>query len=323
MTWFDQVIRSAVGLGAAGLFLWGNAASVEAQVLKLNPSNLSGSNAAPTQSQGQINFACYDIATFTLIDCEVLAELNPFDPTFGGHLDHDLAGQLVGQLGDAKGCCDRSVDGHTGAGIYSVTYIAPEASGKVQLHLTWTPPPNWVCADNNEGALGTFRRPCTGIGHFDVGYPLQRLVPLDDPSYKVVRGDTVRHPDETSTSGTAKTLGALKLVADVYSVLVTPFAPGARLSINDISLSKGGLFDYRKDWVKPHQTHRKGTDVDINRAPVDANGNALAPVPCPDDYALQAAVGIVQVYLGTSLPSLDCELNGKPNPSGPQKHIRF
>jgi hypothetical protein len=109
----------------------------------------------------------------------------------------------------------------------------------------------------------------------------------------------------------------------MYSVLVTPFAPGARLSINDISLSKGGLFDWQTNWVKPHQTHRKGTDVDINQAPVDANGTALAPVPCPDDYALQGAVDIVQVFLGTSLPSLDCELNGKPNPSGPQKHIRF
>lgn len=38
----------------------------------------------------------------------------------------------------------------------------------------------------------------------------------------------------------------------------------ALLGINDMSLEKGGLFDYRATWAPPHSSHRKGTSVDIN-----------------------------------------------------------
>lgn len=37
-----------------------------------------------------------------------------------------------------------------------------------------------------------------------------------------------------------------------------------RLSINDMSLKRGGLFDYSADWKKPHKWHRKGRSIDIN-----------------------------------------------------------
>lgn len=321
MTRFGRGTQRAVGLGIAGLVLWGCVELAVAQVLTLNPSNLPGSKVQPTPTSGAIYFFCYDITTLALMDCGVLAELRPLDPTFGGHDGHNLANQDLGKLGDASGCCDKSVQGNTGGGIFPVKYVSPEASGQVQLVVTWTPPPTWLCADNVEGVLGSFRSPCTGIGHFDVGFPLQPLVPLDDPSYLVVRGDTNRHPD--GTSATAKTIQRLKQIADAYSVLVTPFFSGARLSINDISLPKGGLFDWKTDWVVPHQTHRRGTEVDINQAPVDASGSFFPQVPCPDDLALQAAVDIVQVDLGASLPALTCETNGKPDPEGPQKHIRF
>jgi len=39
---------------------------------------------------------------------------------------------------------------------------------------------------------------------------------------------------------------------------------GAGLYINDASLPKGGLFDANGDWAMPHQTHRRGIDIDVH-----------------------------------------------------------
>ncbi len=37
------------------------------------------------------------------------------------------------------------------------------------------------------------------------------------------------------------------------------------LGINDMSLPLGGLFDIYHNWHPPHNSHRKGTSVDIDR----------------------------------------------------------
>jgi hypothetical protein len=37
------------------------------------------------------------------------------------------------------------------------------------------------------------------------------------------------------------------------------------LSLNDMTLPLGGLFDIKHDWAPPHRSHRDGTDADVNR----------------------------------------------------------
>ncbi|HNP65811.1 MAG TPA: hypothetical protein PKH39_17900 [Woeseiaceae bacterium] len=71
------------------------------------------------------------------------------------------------------------------------------------------------------------------------------------------------------------------------------------ISYNDISLPKGGLFDFLairpppippdpvkpdRPWLTPHSTHRRGMDVDVNKP---------NQVPCSGNTSVQKAVNIV------------------------------
>ncbi len=103
-------------------------------------------------------------------------------------------------------------------------------------------------------------------------------------NYVVVRGGGQRHHD--ASWGMPLTIDAIATLADVFQVaqeqhnqqLVAkgkkPW-PVAELSINDISLQDGGLFDVTgfdivrkkvvgQDWQPPHYSHRDGTGIDIN-----------------------------------------------------------
>lgn len=54
--------------------------------------------------------------------------------------------------------------------------------------------------------------------------------------------------------------------------------PGQPMRINDISLERGGMFDIQADWNPPHDSHRSGTDVDIeNLAELRELQDALRP----------------------------------------------
>jgi len=48
------------------------------------------------------------------------------------------------------------------------------------------------------------------------------------------------------------------------------------LGVNDMSLVNGGLFDIDADWDTPHNLHRSGTSVDIDRS-VELTGGQVAP----------------------------------------------
>ena len=67
--------------------------------------------------------------------------------------------------------------------------------------------------------------------------------------------------------GSAYTLSAIQLVGlDFFADF------GATLGLNDLSLRQGGLFDIAGTWTTPHDSHRKGTSVDIDGiACVDPN----------------------------------------------------
>ena len=309
MAWLGRRTQKSLGIGLLALFAWGGAAWGQAVIIAIPPSNLNPGE----KSEGFLGFGCYDIHTLLFINCHVTVKLDSLDPAamippfFGGHLGH--APQPVGTVRDSNGTGPGGdfVEGDTLKG-FSVVYTAPEGAGQIQVTNRLVPPPSYICLSEPDGTGA-----CKHVRRINVGIQLSELPP--DPFYRVIRQDRVRHPN--GTSATSRTIMKLKTLALLYHHLTDQ----KTLSINDISLPQGGLFDFRRDWSAPHKTHRRGAQVDINRAPLDPNGNPLLPIDCAVDYELQAAV--LWLANGTNRPRLVCELNGEPDPDGPFKHINL
>lgn len=63
------------------------------------------------------------------------------------------------------------------------------------------------------------------------------------------------------TYGQQTLIDAIASIASEYKVITSSLI----ISINDMSLSNGGLFDVGGTWATPHVSHRTGVDVDVNR----------------------------------------------------------
>lgn len=254
------------------------------------PSNLTpGAN-----SQGVVNFACYDIDGIKPINCTVTASLSALDPAFGGHVNHTAA-QPLGTITDpnSPGQGGTFLIGSTLNG-FTVVYKAPEASGRVEFDTSWTFPRGYVCLDNG-------RQTCSFTDHLEVAIELQPLDP--DASLFILTGATTPHP--LNHFGTADAVTRLRMIAQKYKKDTQK-----KLSINDMSLPNGGLFDLCSTWnpadkcppAAPnggHSTHRAGTDADI-----DQQGT-----PClKDDEFLEAVLA--------AGATRQCE-------SGGRKHVDF
>ena len=109
-------------------------------------------------------------------------------------------------------------------------------------------------------------------------------LPLPGNHYGIDRGDFAIHPEGT-WGATGTIIGVANLANDFWAAQEQhnqelakagkPVWPLTYLSVNDISLRKGGLFDVvgfdinlqkvtGKPWDKPHLSHRDGTGVDLN-----------------------------------------------------------
>lgn len=186
-----------------------------------------------------------------------------------------------------------------------LTRSVPEVGGKLLSLSLLVSPPGWACVSQCFTRISW-----SFIETDDIGFPSLIELPEDDPfipAYEKVRTKEVEHPDSVAFYGAPLTLEVLPAIALVYLLL-----SDRKLSVNDISLPKGGLFDIAHDWKpKPgHDTHREGKDVDINQE----------NIKCENDHDLKLAVN--QLLLKVKLPSgrkrssLYCE-------SGGRKHIDF
>jgi hypothetical protein len=288
-----------VGLIAfvAGGAAWG-------QLLELKPSNIEGAKAGGSQIQQSISFTCYDFFTASRVNCHVTATLRPIDPNdtkpplFGGH-NHSpiLDSRVVGSVQNANNPSapvGLQTEGDTLTG-FTLVYTAPEASQQVQFVTKWEPPQNYECQNENEDTLGDFTSPCFGFNHFDIRFlGLQALPP--DPLYTVDRKPDTAPLHPNGNFGTRAANFGLAQMAPIYFL-----AALVKLSINDQSLPRGGLFDINGNWaITPgHQRHRVGINADINQL----------GVPCLQDSALALSVALVGARR-------TCE------PSG-NKHITF
>lgn len=173
------------------------------------------------------------------------------------------------------------------------------------------------------------------------------LVELPTPTaadpYIVARNLVKDHPNSVAYWATPTTNFYIQKIATLYQELATNQdlinypeleLKTTKLSINDLSLIKGGLFDIFGDWksANGHKTHRNGKDADINRPELKAGGR----LPCMDNFNLRLAVDIFlpttdrnatkRYPYGYVNSALLCE--GKPDPD-PKKekldtyHIDF
>lgn len=151
----------------------------------------------------------------------------------------------------------------------------PEVSGNLTVEATLVLPPYWYCVSSCY-TFNSWRFDDT----YDIG--IRNLATLPNPStgdaYIKVRTQDPNHPGSVAFTGTAFARQMLPLIAQNYYVL-----SGRQLSVNDMSLVKGGLFDIdvpNRAWRDPHSSHRQGQDADINQGGIG----------CDQDRDLRTAV---------------------------------
>lgn len=271
--------------------------------------------AFPGRTSTFFNFiSCYDVRTSLDLNCgfihQILGLKEPVmqicteqavsqgQCTNGGH-QHGFADHPLGTLEFNSVFFPMTVQGSTNNTVVVVFHNLPEVTGQTQTRTTITPPPRYFCiADCNPTITLD-----VSVGGLEI---LPHRIAPDNDDYITVREDRANHPE--GQWGTRVTLDALQKIARLYRIF-----SGTQLSVNDISLPKGGVFDFKATYAPPHDEHRVGTDVDINQ---------LGFPLCPQDQDLRQAVE--RIAGGASRPSLQCEnTSGKPDRNGPFKHINF
>ena len=261
----------------------------------------SSSEPLPSTKPG-IGVACYDFFTLDPLDCPFTLIITALVDD-GGHVKHTPS--LHPLIDPEKVTLEFNGIDDDGSplGIKSKTeekraiikIPLPEVAGAFLVEILTESPEGYVCARS------CFTRTSSKREHtFDVKIAELTPLPNSGPHHITVRGDVAEHPK--GTHGTGDTIQALQEIARVYFGRT-----GRKLSINDVSLPKGGLFDTGFDWETPHDTHREGKDADLNRA--DGGG---VIVDCEEELTR-----IVEKVAGENpRPRLECE-------SGDRRHIDF
>jgi hypothetical protein len=229
--------------------------------------------------------ACYDISTGTLNDCSfdmTIRGLTPqaTDPVNNGGHNHDFDTHPVGSLSIVSPFVtgpSRSQAGQTLSNVFSVSHEMPIVSGKIDVRLNLRVPPGWRTV---------FPRSCDAtqtswcfLTTIDVGVPDLTSLPDGSPFYVKIRRGAPNHEDSAAYFGTADAISNLSAIAETYSDMTTLL-----LSVNDMSLPRGGVFDHRSTFNPPHVWHRTGQSADINKP---------AGQDCRNAYDIKVAVMFV------------------------------
>ncbi|HPA26568.1 MAG TPA: hypothetical protein PLQ05_02865 [Acidobacteriota bacterium] len=100
------------------------------------------------------------------------------------------------------------------------------------------------------------------------GFKLWGFMPIEfqelpeSEYYTRLRREDQNHPDECAFYGTSEMNAELLTLSQAYYDFKDQHI---QLSINDMSLRYGGVFDLQTDCMNPHWRHRTGKSVDINR----------------------------------------------------------
>jgi len=115
-----------------------------------------------------------------------------------------------------------------------------------------------------------------------------RQLPAIPSIYVKRRNGGLLHDDSLSYAAQEKTIQAAGAIAYLHKM-----QDGRLLSFNDISLPKGGMFDWSVasfPWRRTHQSHREGLDIDINK-PIDPTTGLGER--CDHNTAVQTAVNMI------------------------------
>lgn len=150
------------------------------------------------------------------------------------------------------------------------------------------------------------------------GNPFKRVI---FNKYLTGLGDTSSHPE--NLYGSQETLDAFGKLAerfgeyqDLHNKALTgqychkDAWPPVKLSLNDVALPDGGIFDLSSDWGPSHYTHSKGGGGDFNRFGefLDKNGIGKTGIECGGTTAeLQVWYLQVLVELGKDFGQWDCK----------------
>jgi hypothetical protein len=270
-------------------------------------------------SMVRTHISCYDAFTLRELDCafthKVIGIKKPVEDieNNGGHAHnfdtHPLIEPRDGALEFSGVDSDPSklgIKGQTRNTSVVLTHPMPQASGKIVTETLITAPFGWRCS---RGCFteNSFKYEFT----YNVGIFNMKGIGSSSDFHVVLRGGTDTHPE--GTYGTPATTEQLMMIAKEYFEQTD----GRKLSINDLSLPTGGVFDLCSTYnpsdtcsAAPnggHIEHRTGTDADLNRC--DGSGQF-----CPLCKFLQEVVG--EIAEGRSRPRLNCESEGR-------KHIDF
>jgi hypothetical protein len=303
----------------------------------VTPSNLEHVQDKPDKFN--VKVGCFGVLWGTPIDCSFSLWVSYPHPTLppwlanGGHY-HDLdtrpliyrqrhfEGNKV--YYDGPGSLEypsdidpdpMAVQGETFPGVpyadYAiVAYPIPEVSGEVQMDTQVTIlSPYWYCAsDCYTDKMFWFQ------DLFHIG--VQGLVEVPDPGadshYVKSRTPEAEHPNSVAFNIKPEHLSQLYKIANRYYQTYQNKRDVQRpLSLNDMTLPLGGLFDVNHDWAPPHRSHRDGTDVDVNQV----------GIPCLQDQYLIKVLQYVlpnvrHTHKGETNSALWCE-------SGGNKHMDF
>ena len=200
----------------------------------------------------------------------------------GFHAEHQGSHPLVDLSTGASGffcllCIDLNPDPliiqtNTNSATAVIRHSVPQFAGRIQVKVTITPPSGWSClTDYNFDFVE------------EVG--VDGLSELEEigANHEVIRGDIPKHP--FGASGTSDALNHLRTFALIYKLLT-----GNKVSINDLSLPRGGKYDVAAGYNEggKHIAHRLGRDADFNHLDV-----AGKDINCFTDVLMQLALATV------------------------------
>lgn len=301
------------------------------------PSKLP-SDINPASAEHKLFLGCINGATGAFLDCPFTVDipspppsceepscqpLKSDDNNHGHSHTNPRPSSGFGKLeyNGAKG--EQPVSGTTGNSWAVVTHSMPEFSGKVLTRVDLKVPlPTsywvWRCTDGYGGWRCWDDKTWRILVTTDVRVPRLESLPDGAAAYIKYRNPDENHQDADAFSGLPVANSALTQMASLFKEGV-----GAPLSVNDMSLPKGGKFDVNGSWSGAHGEHRIGLSADINRR-IKTDGTKM---PCLDNFHLQLAVDSVipptgpralvnPNAKGRTLSRLYCEPDGK-------QHIDF
>jgi len=252
------------------------------------PTNAPDNPSLPMQRREAFSVGCVDARTGTPVEC--LARFRtwfsldevPSDARIrwlGAH-DHDrdrvagpfsrLVGGLWSLLDPREPAEDQeSFGGRTGRRLWPAMKLMPTVAGIVRLRAEYfTLDPNWRFVDRWPWRVD----PVDGRREW-----LEMAITVEEPGLVELPSDEslyVRCGSTASCTGTdnvepehpAAFYGLSELIRKVRR-LARDFRDqwGMILTVTDMTLEWGGLFDYQETWTPPHSRHRRGRSVDISR----------------------------------------------------------